>query len=440
MLRDLPRPAKALVAVRVINQLGAYVMAFLAVLAGPDLAAAALAVFGAAALVSRWLGGVLLDRFAPRTLVAAGLASTGLALLILAAAQGTVQVLAAVALVGLSFEIQEPATQEALARVGGRRDDVYGVLGTTLVAAGALGGLLAAVLLPLGARWLAVVDGTTCLLAAAVAVVFLEREPPAERTQAVPWRPSRRLLRLTLAGTAFACGYLAVLMFMPLVLLQRGAPAWLPGLTLTATALLAPVTGRLGRRRLNAFAHEHVLAAGSGALGVFALVLAVGRAVPLTVAAYLAWAVVDSALMGRWQAMIADVAPEPERPRWFAFFGSSWGVAQSAVPGLVALAGAAMPVGAAAFLLTPAFLRRAGPSVVVEEVLEEGGGAGGARGADREQVHDLLVAGGLVPLGVAGAGELLQVDEVVEVVLGEPDDRDGPAEREMPAGGERQDL
>ncbi|MEU5992110.1 MFS transporter [Spirillospora sp. NPDC047418] len=359
---DLPRPVKALVCVRVINQLGAYVMAFLAVLAGADLAAAALAVFGVAALVSRWLGGVLLDRFAPRTLVVLGLASTGAALLLLAAAQGSGQVLAAVALVGLAFEIQEPATQEALARVDGLRGDIYGLLGTSLVAAGALGGLLAAVLLPLGARWLAVVDGTTCLLAAAVALAFLEREPSAKRTPAAPWRPSRRLLRLTIAGTAFACGYLAVLMFMPLVLLQRGAPAWLPGLTLTVAALLAPVTGRLGRRRLNGFAHEPVLAVGCGVLGVLALVLAVGRAVPLTVGAYLAWAVADSVLMGRWQAMIADFAPEAERPRWFAFFGSSWGVAQSAVPGLVALAGAAMPIGAAAFLLTPAFLRRAGPA------------------------------------------------------------------------------
>ncbi|WP_255205328.1 MFS transporter [Actinomadura sp. BRA 177] len=360
---ELPRPAKALVCVRVINQLGAYVMSFLAVLAGADLAAAALAVFGLAALVSRWLGGVLLDRFAPRTLIVAGLASTGIALLVLAVAQGPVQVLTAVALVGLTFEIQEPATQESLARVSGRRGDLYGLLGTSLVAAGAVGGLLAAVLLPLGARWLAVVDGTTCLLAAGVAAVFVERGPPTKRTPGVRWRPSRRLLRLTVAGTVFGCGYLAVLMFMPLVLLQRGAPAWLPGLTLTGAALLAPLTGRLGRRRLDVFEHEHVLVVGSGVLGVLALVLTVGQAVPLTVAAYLAWAVADSVLQGRWQAMIADVAPEAERPRWFAFFGSSWGVAQSAVPGLVALAGAAMPVGAAAFLLTPTALRRprAGP-------------------------------------------------------------------------------
>ncbi|SNT60221.1 Major Facilitator Superfamily protein [Actinomadura meyerae] len=361
VMRDLPRAVKALIGVRLINQLGAYVMSFLAVLAGPRLAAAALAVFGLAALASRWIGGLLLDRFAPRTLIVFGLASTGAGLLLLAAARGSGEFLAAVALVGLAFEIYEPATQESLARVGGRRSDLYGLLGTLAVAVGAIGGLLAAVLLPLGPRWLAVVDGLTCLLAAGVAALFLARDPPVRRVErSVRWRPPRRLFRLTAAGTAFGCGYLAVLMFMPLVLLQRGAPPWLPGLTLTGAALLAPLTGFLGRRRLNAYQHEHVLAIGCAALGVLAVVLAAGRSVPLTVAAYLAWAVTDSVLQGRWQALIADIAPEPERPRWFAFFGSSWGVAQPAVPGLVALAGAAMPVGAVAFLLTPVLLHRPG--------------------------------------------------------------------------------
>ncbi|WP_396454842.1 MFS transporter, partial [Actinomadura sp.] len=361
VMRDLPRAAKALIGVRLINQLGAYVMSFLAVLAGPRLAAAALAVFGLAALVSRWIGGLLLDRFAPRTLIVLGLASTGAALLLLAAARGDGQFLAAVALVGLAFEIYEPATQESLARVGGRRSDLYGLLGTLAVAVGAIGGLLAAVLLPLGPRWLAVVDGLTCLLAAGVAVLFLARDPPVRRAaRSVRWRPPRRLLRLTAAGTAFGCGYLAVLMFMPLVLLQRGAPPWLPGLTLTGAAVLAPLTGYLGRRRLNACRHEHVLAIGCAVLGVLAAVLAAGRPVPLTVAAYLAWAAADSVLQGRWQALIADIAPEPDRPRWFAFFGSSWGVAQPAVPGLVALTGAAMPVGAVAFLLTSVLLHRPG--------------------------------------------------------------------------------
>ncbi|MEU6745562.1 serine/threonine-protein kinase [Spirillospora sp. NPDC046719] len=199
--------------------------------------------------------------------------------------------------------------------------------------------------------------GVRALAAAAVALAFLPREPVRPPVRDAAWRPSARLVRLTVAGTAFAVGYLAVLMYMPLVLLQRGAPAWLPGLALTGAAVLAPLTGRLGRRALDRLPHERVLALGTGLLAAAALVLAVGRAVPVTVAAYLAWAVADSVLQGRWQALIASIAPEPERPRWFAFFGSSWGVAQPAVPGLAALAGGAMPVAAAAFLLVPPILR-----------------------------------------------------------------------------------
>ncbi|WP_067466280.1 hypothetical protein [Actinomadura macra] len=59
MRGTLPWDVKALVGVRVLNQLGAYVLPFLAVLAGPGLASWALGVFGVAALLSRWLGGLL---------------------------------------------------------------------------------------------------------------------------------------------------------------------------------------------------------------------------------------------------------------------------------------------------------------------------------------------------------------------------------------------
>lgn len=58
----------------------------------------------------------------------------------------------------------------------------------------------------------------------------------------------------------------------------------------------------------------------------------------LTIAAYLGWVAVNSVLLGRWQAMIAEVAPAAGRPRWFAFHGSSWGIAQPAVPAVVVVA------------------------------------------------------------------------------------------------------
>ena len=324
---ELPGPAKVLLGIRLLNQVGAFAFAFLAVLAGPHLVTAALTVFGVAALVSRWAGGVLLDRAAPRTLIASGLTATGLALLALAVARTPWQVLTAIAVTGLAFEIYEPATSELLARVteGERRKDAYALLGTSLAAAGAISGLLAAVLLPYGVRWLLVTDAATCLAAALVARTRLPARHRATRTRRLSrWRPPGRLMRLTAGATAYAFGYLAIVMFTPFVLLQRGAPAWLPGLTLAAAALLAPVTWRFGHPRTALLAS-----------GAFALTLAVTTSVPLTVAAYVAWAMTGNALLGHWPALVADAAPEPDRPRWFAFLGLSWGVAQPAAPAVV---------------------------------------------------------------------------------------------------------
>jgi hypothetical protein len=288
-------------------------------------------VFGAAALVSRWEGGVLLDRIRPRTLVAGGLTATGLALLTLAAARTPAQVLVATALTGLAFELYEPATSEMLARLteGGHRRDAYALLGTALAAAGAVSGLLAAVLLPFGVRPLLAADAVTCLAAAVVARLRLPSLPAPVRDRG-RWRPPARLLRLTGAATAYAFGSLAVLMFLPLMLLQRGAPAWLPGLTLAAAALSAPLARPLAGRPRAMLVTAALLAA----------VMAVVRDVPMTVAAYLAWAVAGSALLGHWTASAAEAAPAADRPRWFAFLGLSWGVAQPAVPGVVGLVGA----------------------------------------------------------------------------------------------------
>jgi Major Facilitator Superfamily len=373
MFGGLPGAVRALLWVRILNQLGAYTLGFLAVLAGHRLAPLALTIFGVAALVSRWGGGLLLDRLAPRTVIVIGLLGTGLAMAALAAADSPALVLVATGLVGLAFEIYEPASQELLARLtsGPLRRQVYGYLGTSLAAAGAIGGLVAAVLLPSGVRWLLVADAATCLAAAVLAVTFLGRDRPLDRDSrrgAGPsgrgrWRPPAELVRLTGAGTGFAFGHLAVMMFIPLVLLQRGAPAWLPGLTLTGAALLTPITAHLTRERLGGWPNTVTLAVGAILLAVLAAAMAAGSLL-LTVLGYAAWSAVGGILLGRWQATIAETAPEPDRPRWFAFHGASWGIAQPAVPLVAALGAgavggtgpAALFGGAAAFLTVPIIL------------------------------------------------------------------------------------
>ncbi|SEN67621.1 hypothetical protein SAMN05660976_08052 [Nonomuraea pusilla] len=245
-------------------------------------------------------------------------------------------------------------------------------MGVALSAAGAAAGLLAAVLLPLGVRWLVAADALTCLVAAAVAVTFLPRElggGGGRRQRAGAggrWRPPAALMRLTVAGTAFAVGSLAVMMYLPLALLERGAPAWLPGLALAGAAVLAPVALWPSRRLLAGRSHAVILGVGTVLLGVLALIMAVTASPAVTIGAYLACTVLNTVLLGRWQSAVADAAPEADRPRWFAFQGSSWGVAQPAVPPLAALAGtAAGAVGAGAFLaagvaflMVPFMLRR----------------------------------------------------------------------------------
>jgi MFS family permease len=346
--RSLPAPARVLLWVRVLNQVGAFALAFLAVLAGPHLVTAVLTVFGLAALVSRWAGGLLLDRAPPRTLVAAGLGATGLALVALAAARTPAQVLAATAATGLAFEIYEPATSELLARVTGgpRRRDAYTLLGAALTGAGAVSGLLAAVLLPLGVHWLIAADALTCLAAAALALARLPRSARATVVRARRrWLPPCALLRLTASATAYAVGYLAMLMYLPLILLRRGAPLWLPGLALAGAALLVPLAGRgplAGRPR-------------AALLVAAALTLALAGTGDLapTVVLALASATACGVLLGHWQATAAETAPDEDRPRWFAFVGLSWGVAQPAVPGVVGLA-AAVAGGTAAAPLSAA--------------------------------------------------------------------------------------
>ncbi|MEW1839720.1 MFS transporter [Nonomuraea angiospora] len=352
MRKPVPAAARTLLWIRVLNQLGSYALAFLAVLTGPELAPAALASFGIAALASRWMGAFLLDRLPPRTVLALGLALTGLSLLVLAAARTPPHILGAVVLVGLAFELYEPATQELLARVatGTGRQHVYALLGVCLSAGGAIAGLLAAVLLPLGVHWLVITDAITCLAAAGVALAFL---PRGEERAAAPrrrWRPPAPLLRLTLASTAFATGSLAVMMFIPLALLERGAPSWAPGLTLAGAAVLSPLALWAAGRHLARLSHGSVLGGGTVLLGLLALAMAITDQAWPTAAAYLVSTAANGLLLGRWQALVADAAPEPERPRWFAFQGSSWGVAQPVVPGLVAVFGSfAGAPGAGAF-------------------------------------------------------------------------------------------
>ena len=77
---------------------------------------------------------------------------------------------AAVVALGLAFEIYEPASQAMVADAtdDAQRPVAFGLLAAAMAVAGMAAGLLAALLVGVGLRWLFVVDAATCLACAAL--------------------------------------------------------------------------------------------------------------------------------------------------------------------------------------------------------------------------------------------------------------------------------
>src|ERR1700691_922901 len=92
--RGWPRPVRALVVARAVNQLGAFAMSFLAVVLvhvyGASLITAGwvVALFGVATIPSRLAGGRMADRLGRRPTIVLGLLGCSTALLVLALSPG----------------------------------------------------------------------------------------------------------------------------------------------------------------------------------------------------------------------------------------------------------------------------------------------------------------------------------------------------------------
>ncbi|MFF2185098.1 MFS transporter [Streptomyces sp. NPDC058155] len=341
--------------------MGAYTVPFLAVYAGPELATAVLGAFGVGAFLSRWLGAWMALHLSPRTVVSTGLAATGVALILLLSVRGSLTMVGAAALVGLAFEIYEPVTYEAFAQAvtASERRRAYTLLSTVLVAAGALSGLVVTVLLPLGTNWLILADSATCFAAAAVAWRHLSADRPLPRAerQKSRWKPPSSLVLLTAAGTIFSIGYLAVVMFVPLALFDRGAAAWVPGVILMVSAVAAPLLSATRSRAAGNRHRPRELEFGLTFTALLGVALTTLHDVVWFSALYVLWTAASASLLGEWSARVADHAPAPDRTLWFAFHGSSWAVAQPAVPACVALLAPVVPDASdAALLVAPAAL------------------------------------------------------------------------------------
>ncbi len=336
----MPRVVWLLVAARSVNRLGAFTLPFLTVLltqsfgASVGQAGLVMALFGLATIPSRLFGGWLADHLGRRTTIVAGLVGCAAGQLLVAGATDVRQAAGAAVLLGLAFEIYESPSQAMIADVvdGPDRPAAYGLMASGLALAGMAAGLMAVALGQVDLRLLFVADAVSCLLCALLVRLTLPGgRPTADASDGTasrsPWR-DRLLLALLATGTGFAVVYLQLVVTLPLTLLDRGLGAHQLGLLLTVSAATI-VVGQplLSTSLLRRHDPTTALAGGYVLLGLGLAAYGFVDSVVGFVLATVVSSLGDLVLLGRAQAVVADLAPTAARGRYLAVYGVSWGVA-----------------------------------------------------------------------------------------------------------------
>jgi MFS family permease len=339
--RGLSPAVWILVVARAVNRIGAFTLPFLGVVLtvefGTSLSQTGLilALFGAATIPSRLLGGYLADRLGRRRTIVLGLTGCAVAQTWIALSQVLWSAVLATVLLGLVFEIYEPPSQAMIADVTApaQRPAAYGLYSAALAAAGVLAGLLAAAISHADLRWLFVADAITCLACAVMVALALppdvRREPEKAAVHEAVWR-DRRLLLLLLGGTVFATIYMQLIIGLPLTLLEQGLPKSGTGFILAASAITMIVAQRVLRvQHLDDF---QSIAVGYGLLAIGLVVSAFAHTLAVFLVATVLWSLGDLFLLTRYLTQASGLAPNHARGRYLAVFGLCWGIATTIAP------------------------------------------------------------------------------------------------------------
>ncbi|HZX04968.1 MFS transporter [Kribbella sp.] len=342
--RGLSRAVWILIIARAVNKIGAFTLPFLGVVLAVEFKASLsevgviLAVFGAATIPSRLLGGQLADRLGRRRTIVLGLAGCAVAQLWIALSHALWSAVLATVLLGLAFEIYEPPSQAMIADVTEPEDRpaAYGLYSAALAAAGVLAGLLAAAISHWDLRWLFVADAITCLSCATMVRLALPADAGEDRQSTrntsggvLPWRDGRLLL-LLVSGTVFATIYMQLVIGLPLTLLEQGLPKSGTGSILAVSAVTLIAAQRLLKlKNLDDF---RSIAIGYVLLAAGLLVSALAHTVLVFVLAAVLWSLGDLFLLTRYLTQASGLAPESARGRYLAIFGLSWGIATTIAP------------------------------------------------------------------------------------------------------------
>ncbi|TDU84539.1 putative MFS family arabinose efflux permease [Kribbella voronezhensis] len=343
--RTLPGTVRILVIARAVNRLGAFTLSFLAVVLTVELGATVaqaglvMAGFGVATIPSRMFGGHLADRLGRKRTIILGLTGCAVGQTWIALASTLWSAVMAAILLGLMFEIYEPPSQAVIADVTSPEDrpTAYGLLGAAMAAAAVAAGVLAAAVSHWDLRWLFAIDAASCsacalLLAIALPADRFSFQGKARVGRAEGWKDGRLLL-LFAVGTVSATVFMALMLGLPLTLIERGLPSYSIGLILAISALVLVAAQPLQRtQRIRNLDNFQAMTLGYLLLTAGLVINAVATNLPVFIAAAVLWSIGDLFLLSRAFTIVAGIAPEHARGRYLAIYGLSWGIATAIAP------------------------------------------------------------------------------------------------------------
>jgi predicted MFS family arabinose efflux permease len=204
----LPRHVWVLASCLFVNRVGMMVLPFLALyLTGErgydvDSAGRLVSLYGVGSILGVTAGGWLTDRFGPRRVQLASLASNALFLVVLAYVRSTPAIAATIVATSLAADAFRPANGAAISAAvePGSRARAFSLMSLAVSAGLTFGLPLGGVLAELDFEWLFWIDAATALLAGAVLWTFGERGPAPARARdedgpvaVSPWRDGRFL-------------------------------------------------------------------------------------------------------------------------------------------------------------------------------------------------------------------------------------------------------
>lgn len=338
ILARLPKPVRLLVYGTLVNKLGTFIFPYLSLVLrrdfkmSPEAAGLLLTCYGAGAIVSILVGGVLTDRLGRRRTLLFSMYGGGALAMAMGLAPTLHWFVPLLIAFGFLAELYRPASSAIISDLLPPADRAVGfaALRTAVNLGFAFGVVLGGVLADVSWRYLFLGDGLTTLLCAVVLAFGVPETRPAPAAVHIdpgsdsPWRDRVYLLSV-LGSMVFCLMFFSFLSVLPLTVTGwAGYPAWVYGLLMALNGTIIGATEISATQALRRFRRLRVAALGVAlsCVGFGLTGLAPHWSVFLVTSLF--WTAGEILFAPQQMGFVADWSPPSARGRYLSLYQASW--------------------------------------------------------------------------------------------------------------------